>query len=240
MPSQLYNLDCIAYESLMLGMFTIWRGQPADELKRPKINEVCVGFSRDGFHWSRPDRRAFCPVSEDPKAWNFGNVQSAGGCCLVVGDKLWFYIGGTKQGGGADPNTTGLAVLRRDGFASMDADANGGMLTTRPVVFTGKHLFVNADVPKGKLTVEILDEAGQIIPPFTRTDCRTISGDSTKREVKWDSTKNLSALTGKPVRFRFHLTDGSLYAFWVSKDERGASNGFVAAGGPGLVGATDE
>ena len=62
---------------VLLGMFTIWRGQPADELKRQKINEVCVGFSRDGFHWSRPDRRAFCPVSEDPKAWNFGNVQSA-------------------------------------------------------------------------------------------------------------------------------------------------------------------
>lgn len=239
-PSQLYNLDCIAYESVMLGMFSIWRGHPADEVKRPKINEVCVGFSRDGFHWSRPDRRAFCPVSEDPKAWNFGNVQSAGGCCLVVGDKLYFYVGGTKQSNGADPNNTGLAILRRDGFSSMDADEKGGVLTTRPVVFNGKHLFVNADAPKGKLTVEILDESGKIIAPFTRTDCRTVSGDSTKRGVKWDSAADLSALVGKTVRFRFHLTSGSLYAFWISKDERGASNGFVAAGGPGLPGPRDE
>lgn len=242
-PSQLYNLDCVAYESVMLGLFTVWRGHPVDEVKRPKINEVCVGFSRDGFHWSRPDRRSFCPVSEDPKAWNYGNVQSAGGCCLVVGDKLYFYVGGVNWGNGsrhADPNNTGLAVLRRDGFSSMDAGAEGGTLTTRPVVFQGRHFFVNVDAPKGKLTVEILDEAGKIIAPFDRADCRTVVGDSTKREVRWDSAKDLSVLVGKTVRFRFHLTSGSLYSFWVSKDEKGASNGFVAAGGPGFAGAREE
>lgn len=238
-PSQLYNLDCIAYESVMLGLFSIWRGHPADELKRPKINEVCVGFSRDGFHWTRPDRRAFCPVSEDPKTWNYGNVQSAGGCCLIVGDKLHFYVGGTQRGG-TDPTNTGLALLRRDGFTSMDADASGGTLTTRPVIFTGKHPFVNLAAPQGRLTVEILDEAGHIIAPFNRTDCRTLSGDSTKREVKWDSAPDLSAVAGMPVRFRFHLTNGSLYAFWVSKDKQGASGGFVAAGGPGFAGARDD
>jgi hypothetical protein len=27
---QLYNLDAVAYESLLLGLFTIWRGQPKD------------------------------------------------------------------------------------------------------------------------------------------------------------------------------------------------------------------
>ena len=38
---------------------------------------------------------------------------------------------------------------------------------------------------------------------------------------------------------RFHLADGQFYAFWVSPDKSGASNGYVAAGGPGLVGPTD-
>jgi hypothetical protein len=41
------------------------------------------------------------------------------------------------------------------------------------------------------------------------------------------------------VRFRFYLTEGDLYAFWVSPDESGASHGYVAAGGPGLTGPTD-
>ena len=36
------------------------------------------------------------------------------------------------------------------------------------------------------------------------------------------------------VRFRFQLSRGSLYAFWVSGAADGASGGYVAAGGPGF------
>lgn len=242
-PSQLYNLDCIAYESVMLGMFTIWRGHPADENSRAKINEVCVGFSRDGYHWSRPDRRAFCPVSEDPKAWNFGNVQSAGGCCLVVGDKLYFYVGGVNWSGTSrhpDPNNTGLAILRRDGFTSMDADAGGGTLVTRSVKFSGSHLFVNVAAPRGELRAEVLDEQGAVIAPFTAANCKPITrADSTKLGLTWNGTADLSALAGRVVKLRFTLTDGALYAFWIGPDAGGASHGYVAAGGPGFPGATD-
>ncbi|MCX7826926.1 MAG: hypothetical protein N2689_15420, partial [Verrucomicrobiae bacterium] len=241
-PSQLYNLDCVAYESLMLGCFSIWRGHPADKVRRPKINEVCIGFSRDGFHWTRPDRRAFCPVSEKREDWNFGNVQSAGGCCLVVGDKLYFYAGGAGFHDGAfhpDPSFTGLAVLRRDGFTSMDAGATEGTLTTREVRFSGRHLLVNVDAPKGQLLAEVLDADGRAIAPFTRANCVPISADNTRQPVKWRGANDLSKLAGKPVKFRFHLRNGSLYAFWVSPDSSGASRGYVAAGGPGFTGPTD-
>ena len=129
-PSQLYNLDCVAYESVMLGLFSIWRGQ---QIKLPKINEVCVGYSRDGFHWWRPDRRPFCPVAANEPVWNSGNLQSAGGCCLVVGDKLYFYVGAVPgRSAFADPGNVGLAILRRDGFTSLDAGDRPGIVTTRP------------------------------------------------------------------------------------------------------------
>ena len=59
-----------------------------------------------------------------------------------------------REAGGS----TGLATLRRDGFASLDAGDEEGTITTRPVMFTGKHLFVNVDAPRGELRVEILDE----------------------------------------------------------------------------------
>ena len=72
--SELYNLDCVAYESVMLGLFSIWRGESTT---REKINEVEVGFSRDGFHWSRPNRATFLPVSDEVGSWNWANVQSA-------------------------------------------------------------------------------------------------------------------------------------------------------------------
>lgn len=236
----LYNLDATPYESLMLGLFTIHA--KVAEGPRPKINYVTLGYSRDGFHWHRPDRRPFLDVSEDKAAWNFGNVQSVGGGCLVVGDKLYFYCSGRNSRRAEDDGTggsTGLAILRRDGFASLDADQKGGILTTRPITFSGQRLFVNVDAPEGELRVELLDAVGKTIAPFTRANCQPVSVDSTLSEVRWTGATDGSLPAGKPVRLRFHLKSGKLYSFWVSSDKSGASSGYVAAGGPGFHGHRD-
>jgi len=242
---QLYNLDAAAYESLLLGLFSVWQGPENSECAKRGIhkrNEVLVGFSRDGFHWDRPDRRPFIGVSEDKAAWNCGNVQSAGGGCLVVGDRLYFYHSGRALGasfwdGGA---STGLATLRRDGFASMDAGADEeGTLTTRPVTFRGKHLFANVAAADGELHAELLDADGKTIEPFSRANCMPVRADKTLQAVTWQGADDLAAANGRPVRFRFYLKGGALYAFWVSLDKAGASHGYVAAGGPGFTGPTD-
>jgi hypothetical protein len=235
---QLYNLDCVAYESVLLGLFTIWRGQPKD---RPKPNEVCVGFSRDGFHWHRPDHRAFIPVSEAQGDWNWGNVQSAGGCCLIVGHQLYFYVSGragVKGTPASGTSTTGLAVLRRDGFASMGAGDQERSLVTRPVTFRGQHLFVNVAAEDGELRAEVLDKDSQVITGLTRDNCVPVRQDSTRAAVRWKGA-DLAKLPGQAVRFRFYLKNAELYAFWVSPEAAGASHGYVAAGGPGLTGLTD-
>jgi mannose-1-phosphate guanylyltransferase len=46
-------------------------------------------------------------------------------------------------------------------------------------------------------------------------------------------------LAGKKVKFKFYLTNGSLYSFWVSPDKSGASYGYIAAGGIGFDGYKD-
>jgi len=236
-PCQLYNLDCVAYESLIVGLFAIWHGEKKS-LNRPKLNSLCVGFTRDGFHWYRPVRTPFIPYSNQAGAWNFGNVQSVGGCFLVVGDTLRFYVSG-RQGGVNVPDggicRTGLATMRRDGFASMDAGSEERTLTTRKVRFGGKYLFVNAAASTGSVRVEVLDGNGQVIAPFSKENCDAIRADKTLAAVSWKGADDLSAVAGKDVRFRFHLTNGSLYAFWVSPDKSGASYGYVAAGGPGFT-----
>ena len=64
---QLYNLDVFAYESLMIGLFVIWQGPDNETCKKlgiHKRNQVFVGYSRDEFHWDRPDRKPFLPVGE--------------------------------------------------------------------------------------------------------------------------------------------------------------------------------
>lgn len=250
-PAELYNLDCAGYESVVLGLFSIWRGEYDT---REKINDLTVGFSRDGFHWTRDDRTPFVPVSETPGAWNWANIQSAGGVCLIVGDKLHFYVSG-RQGrpGTNDPGacSTGLATLRRDGFASMDwrrsdrrprvlsrSGLQGGFLTTRTITFNGSHLFVNADVA-GELRIEVLDEAGQTIAPFTRQNCRPVKGNATKTPVGFTGG-SLAQLAGRRVKLRFWLDEGSLYAFWISPWPSGESRGAVAGGGPEFSGAFDD
>jgi len=236
----LYNLDATPYESLMLGLFTIHARVAAGD--RPKMNYVTIGFSRDGFHWHRPDRRPFLDVSEDEEAWNYGNVQSAGGGCLVLKDKLYFYCSGRNSRKNPDDGSggsTGLAVLRRDGFASMDAPLAGGTLTTRPITFHGRHPFVNVDAHQGVLRAEVLDEQGRPVPPYTLENSDVLRTDSTLAPLRWKGAADLASLAGKTVRLRFHLENGRLYSFWVGPDESGASYGYVAAGGPGFTSNRD-
>jgi hypothetical protein len=233
---QLYNLDCVAYESVLLGLFSIWRGESGTHHKH---NDICVGFSRDGFHWSRPNRQPFIGPDDTPGSWRRSNVQSAGGCCLVVGPNLYFYFSARSgRPGSGDPGlgSTGLAVLRRDGFSSMGTDSQG-TVTTRALRFSGRELFVNASCRE--LRVEVLDEKGQPVPAFGVEDCEPFGGDSTSARMAWRGEARLERLAGSAVRFRFHVRGGDLYAFWVAPNATGASRGYLGNGSPGAAGVVD-
>ena len=247
-PTHIYDCSAGAYESIMLGVFPILYG-PDNAIcasgKFPKLTQIKLGFSRDGFHWSRGNHDVFIGATQKEGDTDRAYLRSAGGGCLVSGDRLLFYYcgfsgvtpGGKRHmyGGG----TMHVAFLRRDGFASMDAGEEGGILTTRPVKFSGKRLFVNVDAPQGILRAEVLDKRGNAIEPFTLENCKPLKVDSTLEQITWQGGSDLSALKDKPVRFRFQLTNGSLYAFWVSRDETGRSDGYVAAGGPGYTSHVD-
>lgn len=222
--AQLYSLNAVAYESLMLGEFYIHLGPDnklCDQGKFPKITELKLGFSRDGFHWDRPDRRPFIAATRQEGDWDRGYIHGTTGVCLVKEDEIWFPYTGYS---GIAPNgkrgmytgaSIGMAVLRRDGFASMDAGEVTGTLTTEAVAFNGRQLFVNVANPKGELRVEVLDEKGKVIAPYTLDNCQPITADATQQAVSWKGEATLDEVRGQPVKFRFHLTQGSLYAFWV-------------------------
>ena len=245
---ELYHFTATPYESLMIGVFGIFYGPPNDVCAkegRPKIIDLQLGYSRDGWVYDRPNREAFLQCSRKPGAWNRGYLHPATGVCLIVGDKLHFYFG-TWSGEASDHyhmyagGSTGLATLRRDGFASMDADAKGGTLTTVPVLFDGSFPFVNIAATGGELRTEILDAEGNALDPFSLEHSIPITTDSTRQRLKWKDTPDLHLLINKPLRFRFHLKNSQLYAFWVSPSSSGTSQGYVAAGGPGFKGPKDE
>jgi hypothetical protein len=249
--AQLYNLDAVAYESLMLGCYEMHLGPPNEQCEKlglPKITELNFAYSRDGFHWSRPDRRPAIRA-ERRDVWDRGYVQSLGNLCCVRGDRLWFYYIGFQgdakrtgrqwlSNGMYDRGATGVASMRRDGFASLEAGARTGELVTRPLRFSGTQLFVNLAAAHGQLRVEVLDEHEKPIAPFTLANCRPVSADRTLEPVTWTGG-DLATLRNRPVRLRFVLQNGGLYAFWVSRDRTGRSDGYVAGGGPGFTGPTD-
>lgn len=237
---QIYNHEAMPYESLTLGYFTIWQGPEndvCDELKIQKRNEVLVGWSRDGFEWNRDNKTAFLPVSDRRDEWNAANVQSTAGSPIIVGDSLYFYVSGRYDLPKWDSNfSTGLATLRRDGFASLEAVNNSGFVITKPVSFEGNYMFVNADIKsKGSLRVELLDEKGTPIQGYTEADCIPMNEDSTKHHIRWENHDDVSELKGQPIQMRITLSGGShLYSFWVSETKEGMSGGYTAGGGPGL------
>jgi hypothetical protein len=100
-------------------------------------------------------------------------------------------------------------------------------------------LFVNVAAPAGELRAEVLDVDGTPIAPYTSAACIPVRGDSTCARVVWTAAADLAQVSNRPVRFKFSVKNGSLYAFWVSTDPNGASHGYVAAGGPGFTSDID-
>lgn len=230
----IYNLDSTPYESIMVGFFSVWAGPENDVCANDMVikrNQVMIGYSRDGYSWFREDMNPFVPVDENPSAWNNGNVQSVIGSPLIVNDKLYFYVSGRRlDSDNNEITTTGLAMLRRDGFVSMSGK---GELLTELLQFDGNCFFVNADV-KGSLRVELLDDTGKVIEGFSKEDCVPMKEDNTKFMITWKSGKSLESVQDRSLSVRFYMDDGDLYSFWIASDETGYSNGYTGGGGPGF------
>ena len=99
---------------------------------------------------------------------------------------------------------------------SIDAGEKEGALTTKPLVFKGKELIVNADAPEGSVAVEILDQAVKPLSGFCKEKCDVFRGDAIRHTVTWRGGSDLSELAGKTVRLRFHLRGAKLYSFFFT------------------------
>lgn len=245
-PVQLYSLDAVPYESIMLGFWEIHHGPENDVCMKkglPKITDLVFAYSRDGFHWSRPDRAAAIASARwGSDKWDTGYVQAAANLCVIEGERLRFYYGAFRgdpsrtsgdwmRNGMYDNGAMGFATLRRDGFVGLKTEAKGSV-TTRPVLFSGSHLFVNVEAPQGTLRAEVLDADGTVLPGFAADECVPVRGDTVKASLAWRGRANLAELCGRRVRFRFLLEKGTFYSFWVSPRKTGESGGYLAGGGP--------
>jgi hypothetical protein len=177
------------------------------------IGYAALVTSRDGEHWERHDG-VFMNRNLNPNA--FDHAMTWVGCQLIVGDEVWIYYGGYKQGHKINRYTErqiGLAKLRRDGYVSRDAfGPEGGRLITpllRPAR-TGR-LTANAEASGGEVRVQIRDRWRKVVPGFTYEDCAALRGNGLAQAVTWKA--DLARLGGAPFHLDFRISNARLYGF---------------------------
>ena len=200
--------------------------------------------SRDLREWTRVgERQMFLDVSPpNSGAYDLAQIFPPS-WPIVRGDELWLYYSGgkyaawpptdldhkywrlkrrvapeapyTPEPSDPDRGAICLAVLRRDGFVSLDAGEREGSVITKPLRTGGTKLFVNAKLAEGgELRVAILDASGLPIDDGLTIDrCVPVTGDQMAAEISWKDSPNLS-LAGRDIRLRISLRDGELYSFW--------------------------
>ena len=175
------------------------------------LSDVLFLASRDGAQFFWPGPQAFLRPGPDLQNWHVRSIFFAPHVLPAGGSEMAFYSVQNYR-------TTAIHLcrftLRVDGFVSARADAAGGTLLTKPLVFAGARLQLNyATSAAGSLQVEILDADEQPIPGFSTAACGEIFGDELERIVEWRENPDLEALTGRPVRLRFLLREADLYSF---------------------------
>jgi hypothetical protein len=177
------------------------------------IGYTVLAWSRDGRTWTR-DREPFLDRHPEKGAWD--HAMSWIDCQLPVGDEVYLYYGGYKQGHKVERFTErqiGLVRMKRDRYVAREAGAEEGLLRTPLVTLGDSRLTLNAAATRGEIRAQLLDAEGKPLPGFTHADCRPVTGDSLDAPLRW--RRPLRELRGRPVRLELRLRQAKLFALNV-------------------------
>jgi hypothetical protein len=215
---QIYAHVGFVYESMWIGIIQTMQYQVTGW----KQTDLHLSYSRDGRHWSRPGkRRPFIPLGP-ADSWDADYSVPPYTAPVLVNEVLFFYYAGSRNPareqnpGGPWPLHLGLATLRRDGFASLNAGNTPGQVITRPLQFRGKSLFVNADVGEdGWVKAAILTQDSEPVPGYTIEDAVPLTQNTTKGRISWNSKEELVLADASHLRVLLQLQNANLYSFWI-------------------------
>lgn len=228
-----YNFGVFAYEGLYIGMPTLYHaiGPTENYPNTYGFDLLQLASSRDLKSWNRlGDRQTFIEISPlGAGAYDLTQIMPPSSP-IVRGHELFFYYTGLKYRGeytfegefprtictpfpenDQDASAVCLAVLRRDGFVSIDADKNAGKLLTRPLIIDGTQLHVNVNASKGALSVAVLDLEGK-----TLAVSKPVQGDQPDIAVIWENDA-FEALAGKSAKLLFTLENCQFFSFWLDE-----------------------
>ena len=223
--TQFYCMTVFPYDGLYLGFIAVFATNSCQMRSQLAVN-------RDGILWRRVKQGTpFLPLGS---FGSFDGAQMYLNAPMRVGDELWIYYGGfatrhsyrSEEGaeGVAPASSIGLARLRPDGFVTVDAGPNVGTATTKPLVFSGQQLAINAwasfkqsaGVDDSTLVqVEILDGEGRPLPGYgaEENDSLTAGELGLRQVITWQGNADVGRLAGLPIKLRFHLRNVKLCSF---------------------------
>jgi len=175
-----------------------------------------LAWSRDGRTWVR-DRAKFFEPDDDPQSWDHAHAWIDEQ--VVVGDLVYLYYGGYKQGHKVnrfEERQIGLVTMPLDRYVARRASGSGrGSLKTVPIRLdeSSRTLQVNANAADGWLRVQVRDaKDGSILPGMSFADCKPVVGDALRHSVQWRRGK-LSDFAAKTVQLEFEMSGADLFAF---------------------------
>ena len=216
--TQLYQFDAVAYESVLIGLFSIITGKrcspPKPFGRGGEQDAVYIGFSRDGFNFQRSPVRlsAFLPMGTKLHSWNFReslptsrrsrlrtrltglrgvaeNVRAVAGGFLTSKEKLrWFAEG--KSG-----SCAGIPGCKPK-LAAFDGNTSTGTATMRRDGFAS--IAPTSAAASGVLTTEPMSfgsPGAAIAGTFLYINVAVKAGGSLQVELLIDGTSKLSSTT---------------------------------------------
>ena len=213
----IYNAAVFRYEGLFLCLPAMYHSRGRRWTSHTlRFSLIQVWCSRDLYNWERvADRQTFIGWSPRGSGAFDLSKNMPPSYPVVRGDELWLYYNGNKEQShypetDAENAAVCLAVLRRDGFVSLDAAGEDGAVLTEAFARPAGKLWVNVDARAGSLRVEALDSNGDV-----RATSTPIEGDHRRLELTWQQG-DLSGLDAGPIQLRFVLRDASLYSYWLA------------------------
>jgi hypothetical protein len=146
----------------------------------------------------------------DPRNWGARSNYPSLGIVQTAPHEMSVYI---NRHYGQPSSHLERMTYRLDGFASLHAGHKGGEMVTKPIVFEGSSLEINASTTAaGSVRVELQDADGNVLEGFALDDCTPFLGDRIEHVVQWKGG-DLGAVAGKPVRLRFALQEADVFSY---------------------------
>lgn len=216
-PYQFYSMGVTSYQGIHISTPWIIYNDKKDQSLPPPIMEAELGFSRDGWTWTRPFPGTPFLAVGPPGSPDDKQIRMASSF-IELPDRILLFFGMSRD---VHVNNmkieTGMATLRLDGFAALAAGASVGRVLTKPFMLEGSRIFINADCDTGKdgsIVVSVVDAHGRPQPGLTAVP---IVSNGIRIPLDWADSNKFARLQGQDIRLQFSVRNAKLYSFQVAQ-----------------------